>query len=47
MAPDRHCWVGKGIPWVGRLTNGVKEMPRHETFRLNEVMANEEEVGKE
>ncbi|KAF7858835.1 hypothetical protein EAF04_008877 [Stromatinia cepivora] len=41
MMSDRHCWVSKGIPWVGRLTNGIKEMPRHETFRLNDEMPKE------
>ncbi|KAJ8062863.1 hypothetical protein OCU04_008117 [Sclerotinia nivalis] len=41
MIPDRHCWVSKGIPWVGRLTNGIKEMPRHETFKLKEEMPKE------
>ena len=37
LAPDRHCWVECEIPWVRMLTSGWKELPRHPTYKVNEV----------
>lgn len=36
MAPYGHCWVECEVPWISKLTNGMPEMPRHPTFKLNE-----------
>ena len=38
MAPDRHCWWEKGIPWVQELATGGLELPKHPTFKVNEFI---------
>lgn len=37
MAPDRHCWVSCEIPWISKLTNGIPSMPRHPSYKLDEL----------
>ncbi|MCJ1391751.1 hypothetical protein MMC18_004616 [Xylographa bjoerkii] len=37
MAPDRHCWVECEIGWVRELTSGGRELPRHPTYKVNEM----------
>ena len=37
LAPDRHCWWSKGVPWVQSLVEGRLRVPKHLTFKVNEI----------
>ena len=38
LAPDRHLWWEKGIPWVQALTTVGLELPKHPTFKVSEFV---------
>lgn len=36
LAPDRHCWWSKGVPWVQALARDGSQVPRHPSFKVRE-----------
>lgn len=36
LAPERHCWWSKGVPWVQALARGGLQIPKHPTFKVSE-----------
>ena len=36
LAPDRHCWWSKGVPWVQALARDGSQIPRHPSFKVSE-----------
>jgi len=36
LAPDRHCWWSKGIPWVQTLSRGGLQIPRHPAYKVSD-----------
>ena len=37
LAPERHCWWSKGVPWVQDLVRGGLRIPKHPTFKVGEI----------